>query len=64
MHTLSAKDMVKCPHCGKTQEEPVEDFVVPGRTGEASMTESDCIWCDGLFSVEAVSVTEFVVREI
>ena len=52
-----------CPHCGKSLEDPVEDHVIPGKTGAASASTSECGHCykeytawaneDGTFSVEA-----------
>lgn len=61
MKKLTVDELVKCPHCGKDQEEPVQDFVIPGKTGEASIANNDCIWCDKNFFVETVNATEFLV---
>lgn len=61
MQKLTDGDLVKCPHCGKAQEEPVQEFVIPGRIGEASVSNNECIWCDRAFSVEKVSAAEFLV---
>lgn len=56
MTEMKAGEIVKCPHCGETQDDsPVDDFVVQGtfgRVGPESRVEDQCGWCDGRFTVE------------
>jgi hypothetical protein len=52
--TYQKGQKIKCPHCGQEQEEPVEDFVIPGRTGPESMTSNECFECTEEFDVEYV----------
>lgn len=63
MQTLKTDAEFNCPHCGRGQEGPVQDYVVPGRIGPRSKSNTDCGWCDRYFSVEQVSEGEFVVRK-
>lgn len=49
---LKADEMFKCPHCGEEQEAVVEDYAIPGRTGEASRAKERCWECDKFFYVE------------
>lgn len=43
--------IVHCPHCGKAQEDLVEDFVVPGCSGPSSVQRHDCNDCYRPFTV-------------
>jgi hypothetical protein len=55
--------LIACPHCKKEQEEPVEEYVIPGSVGPASKYQSDCTWCYRDFTVEALADGHFVVEE-
>jgi hypothetical protein len=56
----------KCPHCGEKFDEPIGDFVVPGYIGHSSISKdySDCGNCDGIFSVEKISETEYKLTPV
>lgn len=54
-------EVPNCPHCGKTLEEPIENFTIPGRLGVRSRSEGDCGWCDGLFDAEKISEDTFTL---
>lgn len=61
---LKTGELVTCPHCGGQQEEPVEDFVIPGRVGDSSFYASECDHCDEKFSVKMTSVGVYVVQPL
>lgn len=53
---------VKCPHCGKPQDGPVEDMVVPGPHGRLNHPyENDCGWCDRLYDVMKLDDERYTV---
>lgn len=49
------KDIVTCPHCGKSLDEKAEDLVIPGRVGLSSKCEEECGWCNGWYTAERLS---------
>jgi hypothetical protein len=65
MTEMKTGQILKCPHCGKPEESPVEDYVVQGRfaqLGPESRVEDQCGWCDGHFSVERVDQDTYCVE--
>ena len=56
---------INCPHCGEPVGH-VGDFVIPGRIGPSSVSReySDCGDCDGIFSVEKTSATEYTLTPV
>lgn len=50
--TLQADDLVVCPHCGKANQDPVADWVIPLEVDEPSRCRSECEHCDGDIDVE------------
>jgi hypothetical protein len=63
MTILKAGDRLPCPHCGTHQEEPVEDFVIPGKLGASSRVKSDCFDCYKYFTVETMPSGDFLVEK-
>lgn len=63
--TFSAQcgELLKCPHCSKAQESPVEDYVVPGRVGHSSATKEQCEHCDEWFSIECAAPGCFTISK-
>lgn len=63
--TFSAQsgELLKCPHCLKNQESPVEDYVVSGRVGSSSATKDQCEHCDEWFSIECTAPGYFTVSK-
>lgn len=62
-HIYKKGEIVRCPHCGEEDSDPVEDYVVQGPhhiIGKAY--ESECGWCDELFSVTKLSEDEYKVQ--
>lgn len=52
MAILKTGEIIHCPHCHEAQDEgQVENYVIPGRVGEASRAEETCHECDGEFWV-------------
>lgn len=64
MKTLMTGEKIACPACGKEQEDPVEDYVIPGRIGDQSTQIHECPWCDAKFSVEHTGQGKYIVEEI
>jgi hypothetical protein len=63
---MKTGEILKCPHCGKEEDSPVEDFVVQGplaRIGPTSRVEDQCGWCDGAFAVERVNQDTYLVEK-
>ncbi|HFS8928971.1 TPA: hypothetical protein ACH1VU_006247 [Pseudomonas aeruginosa] len=61
--TVPNGELLKCPHCSKAQESPVEDYVVPGRVGSSSATKEQCEHCDEWFTIECVAPGSFIVTK-
>lgn len=65
MHTLittfEAGQSLACPHCNADQGEQVEDFVIPGRVGEASACTDSCCSCSAIFRVTCIEPGKFLV---
>jgi len=59
MQILKKGEKVVCPYCNSVQEDPVEDFVIPGKIGTESIAE--CYDCDGIFYVTAFDDGTFEV---
>jgi hypothetical protein len=55
-----------CPHCAEQMEDTIGAYVIPGHIGPRSVSKnySDCGNCDGLFSVEKISETEFELTPV
>lgn len=52
MVVLQSGEILKCPTCGKSQDEKVEDYVVQGPHGRVGYAYTDvCGWCDAKFAV-------------
>lgn len=65
MAEIKAGEILKCPHCGKEEDSPVEDFVVQGqfaRVGPDSRVQDQCGWCDGAFAVERIDQDTYRVE--
>ena len=62
MIELTKDQPLHCPHCGTLQEEPVSEYVVPGREGPASRAEEQCYNCDKYFTVEKLPNGNFGVN--
>ena len=54
-------DILKCPHCGKKQEEPVEDYPIEGKVGPASRNTEECVHCFKDFVVERLGIDVYSV---
>ena len=52
MAILNQGETLKCPHCGKHDDDPVEDYVVPG---SPDPTRTECNWCYKKFTVQRIS---------
>jgi hypothetical protein len=53
-----------CPHCQADQDDdPVEDYVVPGYVGADSRATGDCVECFEYFTVEALADGTFEVSK-
>ncbi|MYM92611.1 hypothetical protein [Duganella vulcania] len=62
--TYKAGEQIACPHCGQLQEDVVEDYVIPGKTGPSSAAVENCFECgddfevsylgDGIYSVKVL----------
>lgn len=52
--TYAAGDVPSCPHCGKREDDPVEDYVVHGHGRESTPREHECGYCYKSFSVAKV----------
>lgn len=61
---LKKGETLRCPMCGKPQEGPVEDYVVPGCIGEASECEDDCESCGAGFTVICVAKDQYEVLAV
>lgn len=57
-------EKIFCPECGELQDDFVEDYVIPGEVGSASITEEECYECSRHFQVEYLGNGEFAVHEI
>ena len=55
-------EKIICEECGEKTEEPVEDYVVPGTVGPASIADDMCGHCDWEFTVEALRDGTFDVE--
>lgn len=53
-----------CPHCDKEQEYPVEDYVVAGVVGYPSLSEEQCGYCDGAFTIMLAKDGKYLVEAI
>lgn len=66
MTELKSGEILKCPHCGKTQDDlPVDDFVVQGTfasVGPDSRIEDECVWCDGGYAIERIDQDTYLVE--
>lgn len=65
-HIYVRGEEVHCPHCGKAPDAMsplVEDFAIPGRTGEASMASTECTECDKWFNAIENADGTFTVRK-
>ena len=56
-----AGEILKCPHCGKKQDEPVEDYPIEGKVGPASRNSEECIHCYKDFVVERLGLDTYSV---
>lgn len=59
---LKAGAIIHCPHCGEPQDGPVEDYVIPGHTGEKSRATEQCVECGDFYSVMLTPADDFVVE--
>ena len=62
LRTTNGKMKFNCPHCDAKQDDLLEDWVVPGRTGPASRTREKCYNCGKVFVVEYTG-NEFTVEK-
>lgn len=53
-----------CPQCGSEQEELVDDYIIPGKTGAASACVDNCSECHASFEVECTGSGDYVVRQV
>jgi hypothetical protein len=60
---LNEGDIATCPLCGKSQGEPVEDFVLSG-VGPESECEDDCAHCGAYFTVMRVAPGEYEILAV
>lgn len=51
------------PYCGHIYDDPVEDFAIAGRIGEASYAEEQCEVCDKWFGVTQINESTFTVEK-
>lgn len=49
---LNYRDIMRCPFCGKPQDDRAENFFIPLTTGPRSRAVDRCIECDEPFTVE------------
>lgn len=50
-----ADEVLICPHCNESFDEPIGDFIIPGQFGLLSRGDDEviCPNCDGIVIVEA-----------
>jgi hypothetical protein len=62
MPTYTTGQVPNCPHCGKPQDEVIEDYVVQGPRGKMNYPyENDCGYCDGLYDVTKTGADTYEV---
>ena len=61
---LKGGDKFTCPNCGQEQDDHVEDYVVPNKTGEVSVGVDECFECGVAFEVAHVGIGAYEVRGI
>lgn len=66
MTIINGNRKFKCPHCKEALDGPVGDYVIPGHVGARSIAReySDCGNCDGIFTVEKTTDTQFEVTPV
>ncbi len=62
--TYKAGQHPACPRCGKVQEAPVDEYVIPGRIGTSSAVEDECGWCDVNFRVERTTPETYTLTDL
>lgn len=62
--TIAPTDSFNCPHCDEKQEGAIKDYVIPGRTGFASMSEEICSECGESFEVSLEEDGTFTVEPV
>lgn len=63
MTVLKSGDTLRCPKCHVEQDEGlVDNYVVPGKFGEASRAEDTCFECGTEFSVHRRKDGMFVIE--
>lgn len=64
MLTLHSGVKLICPHCLSEQEDNVENYVIPGKTGRASAAVDECWKCNGVFEVVTQADGSFEVEKL
>lgn len=59
MKKYQQNEIPVCPHCGKTLEEPIQDFVAPWKPE----VKEECGWCYKKFIV-SISGDSFLVAPL
>lgn len=62
--TYKSGQKIVCEKCNETLDDPVDDFVIPGRVGSKSRSDDQCGYCDWEFSVERNKDGTFDVEAI